>query len=148
MELPPPEHYPDDGRRWVRLRLDKPYARNLFGIELLALDRGSVTLAVAFRDEFGFAPGIFQGAVTSALAEYAAAWAASSLMDKGWTNLTLEQTIHFTGLAEGQRLVAEGSVVSAGRTISISRSEVFAEKDGKRTLCAVMTQTNRHAMQR
>jgi acyl-coenzyme A thioesterase PaaI-like protein len=38
-------------------------------------------------------------------------------------------------------LVAEAEVVKPGRTLAITRGEVYAEREGKRTLCAVMQQT-------
>jgi acyl-coenzyme A thioesterase PaaI-like protein len=43
--------------------------------------------------------------------------------------------------ADGEKLVARGQVVKAGRTLVISRAEVFAVKDGKEILCALMQQT-------
>jgi acyl-coenzyme A thioesterase PaaI-like protein len=38
-------------------------------------------------------------------------------------------------------LVAEAEVVKPGRTLAITRGEVYAERAGKRTLCAIMQQT-------
>mgnify|MGYP000939291034 FL=1 len=43
--------------------------------------------------------------------------------------------------ADGQLLIAEGSVVRYGRTLIVTKAEVFAVKDGKKTLCALMQQT-------
>jgi uncharacterized protein (TIGR00369 family) len=135
----------DNARKWIEERLAKPYARDLFGIELVSTEQGRVVIALPYREALSFRPGAFQGAITTAMAEYAAAWSAASLLSEGWSNLTIDQTIHFTGAAEGDRLVAEGSVISPGRSVTISKAEVFVEKGGARTLCAVMTQTNRHA---
>ena len=55
--------------------------------------------------------------------------------------LTVEYKINLLAPAEGDRLVAEGFVVKPGRTLAITRGEVHAEKDGKRTLVALMQQT-------
>ena len=41
----------------------------------------------------------------------------------------------------GERLVAAAEVVKPGKTLAITRGEVYAEREGKRTLCAIMQQT-------
>lgn len=124
--------------------LDRPYARDFFRLELVRLERGCVELAIANRPELGHRPGAFQGAITTALGEYAASWSALTLIPADWNSLTLEQSIHFTGPAEGERLIAVGSVLSPGRSISVCRAEIVCEKNGVRHPCGTMTQTNRH----
>ena len=133
-----------DSLERVRRLLERPYARDFFHLELVKLDIGHVELAIANRPELGHRPGAFQGAITTALGEYATAWSALTLIPADWNSVTLEQSIHFTGPAEGDRLIAVGSVLSPGRSISVCRAEVFCEKDGVRRPCGTMTQTNRH----
>jgi acyl-coenzyme A thioesterase PaaI-like protein len=55
--------------------------------------------------------------------------------------LTVEYKMNLVAPADGEKLVARGQVVKAGRTLVISRAEVFAVKDGKEILCALMQQT-------
>ena len=43
--------------------------------------------------------------------------------------------------ADGDKLIARGKVVRPGRTLIITQAEVFAVKNGKETLCALMQQT-------
>jgi acyl-coenzyme A thioesterase PaaI-like protein len=43
--------------------------------------------------------------------------------------------------ADGEKLVARGEVVRPGRTLIVTKAEVFAIKDGKEVLCALMQQT-------
>jgi len=43
--------------------------------------------------------------------------------------------------ADGEKLIARGQVVRLGRTLIVTKAEVFAFKDGKETLCALMQQT-------
>jgi acyl-coenzyme A thioesterase PaaI-like protein len=43
--------------------------------------------------------------------------------------------------AAGERLIAEAQVVKPGRTLAITRGEVYGETGEKRTLCAIMQQT-------
>lgn len=133
-----------DYRDRMQDRLATPVVRFL-GIALDALEPGRVTLRLESRQELGHAPGWFQGTITSALAEFAAAWSGASLMPASWTNLTLDQTIKFVGAARGGRLIARGSVVKPGRSISTTMAEVFVQREGEEHLCAIMLQTNRHA---
>ncbi|MEO5641128.1 MAG: PaaI family thioesterase [Sphingomicrobium sp.] len=122
----------------------KPYAR-LFGIEIIDIRAGAVTLSLTSRSELGHRPGWFQGAITSALGEYAASWSTISLADPDCETVTLEQSIRFVGAARGERLIAVGRMIAQGRSISTAAADIFAERDGKRTLCAVLSLTNRHA---
>lgn len=51
--------------------------------------------------------------------------------------------IHNVAPAVGTRLIAIGTAVSVGKTIAVSRAEVFAENDGVFTLVCVATTTGR-----
>lgn len=133
----------DEAAAFVARALARPYARDLFGIELVSVAPGAVTLALPHRPQFEHAPGCFQGTVTSALAELAASYSAATASDAGYDHMTVQQSINFIGAGRGCRLVAEGKVVSSGATTSVSMADVFAEDDD-RHLCAMMTMTMRH----
>jgi acyl-coenzyme A thioesterase PaaI-like protein len=55
--------------------------------------------------------------------------------------LSVEFKLNLIAPAKGERLVAEGSVVKNGRTLVITRGDVYAEEGGRRTLVAIMQQT-------
>jgi len=55
--------------------------------------------------------------------------------------LTTEFKINLLAPAKGDRIVAIGKVVKAGRTLTLSQSEVFAETGGKSKLIALLTAT-------
>ena len=55
--------------------------------------------------------------------------------------MTVEYKLNLIAPAAGTRLLAEAEVVKPGRTLAITRGEVYAESEGKRTLCAIMQQT-------
>ena len=52
---------------------------------------------------------------------------------------TTPSVVAFT--KDGERLVARGEVIRPGRTLIITKAEVFAVKAEEWTLCAVMQQT-------
>jgi uncharacterized protein (TIGR00369 family) len=91
----------------------------------------------AVSQQHGF---VHAGAV-SAIADSAAGYAALSLMPAGVGVLTAEFKINLLAPAAGDRLVARGRVVKAGRTLTLAQAEVFAEANGQEKLVALLTAT-------
>ncbi|MFV0646012.1 MAG: PaaI family thioesterase [Sphingomonadaceae bacterium] len=133
----------DDAAERVRAMLRKPYAR-LFGFELVEAKAGAVTLGLPYRESLGHAPDWFEGVVTSAIATLAASYSGNTAATAGWGHLVIEQSVQFVGPASGDRLVALGEVIAAGKTISHCASQTFVERDGARHLCARSALTMRH----
>ncbi len=102
---------------------------------------GLVEIAIrpdpAISQQHGF---IHAGAV-SAIADSAAGYAALSLMPAGRGVLTTEYKINLLAPAAGDRILARGRVVKAGRTLTLAQTEVFAERDGREKLIALLTAT-------
>lgn len=85
--------------------------------------------------------GYVHGGVVGMIADSAAGYAANTLTSADTGVLTVEYKMNLLAPADGQLLIAEGSVVRYGRTLIVTKAEVFAVKDGKKTLCALMQQT-------
>ncbi len=93
--------------------------------------------APAISQQHGF---VHAGALT-AIADTAAGYAALSLMPPGRGVLTAELKINLIAPAVGERILARGKVVKAGRTLTLVQAEVFAESGGEEKLVALMTAT-------
>ena len=91
----------------------------------------------AISQQHGF---VHAGAVT-AIADSTAGYAALSLMPAGRGVLSVEYKINLLAPAVGDRIVARGSVVRAGRTLTVAQASVFAEIDGDERLIAILTAT-------
>ena len=91
----------------------------------------------AISQQHGF---VHAGAV-SAIADSAAGYAALSLMPPDRDVLTTEFKINLVAPAAGDRILARGMVVKAGRTLTLVQSEVFAEIKGREKLIALLTAT-------
>ena len=91
----------------------------------------------AISQQHGF---VHAGAV-SAIADSAAGYAALSLMPPGRGVLTTEFKINLVAPAAGDRILARGRVVKAGRTLTLAQAEVFAESEGRERLVAFLTAT-------
>jgi uncharacterized protein (TIGR00369 family) len=85
--------------------------------------------------------GFVHGGVIGMIADSAAGYAAMTLVSASASVLTVEYKMNLVAPADGEMLVARGAVVRPGRTLIVTRAEVFAVRDGKETLCALMQQT-------
>jgi len=91
----------------------------------------------AISQQHGF---VHAGAV-SAIADTAAGYAALTLMPPGHGVLTTEFKINLLAPAVGDRILARGRVVKAGRTLTLAQTEVFADNNGQERLIALLTAT-------
>ena len=93
--------------------------------------------ARAISQQHGF---VHAGAV-SAIADTAAGYAALSLMPPDRGVLTTEFKINLVAPALGERILARGKVVKAGRTLTLAQTEGFAVSSGQEKLIALLTAT-------
>lgn len=111
------------------------------GATLESISAGVVEIALrphaSISQQHGF---VHAGAVT-AIADSAAGYAALTLMPSGTGVLSTEFKINLLAPAVGDRIVARGRVVKAGRTLTVAQTEVFAETGGEEKLIALLTAT-------
>lgn len=113
----------------------------MISAELTCLMPGRCTIAIPFTETVGQQHGFFHGGIIGAIADTAGGYAAMTLLPVGSEVLTLEFKINFLRPASGDRLSAEGLVLRAGRSVCVTRVDVFAERDGQRALCAALQQS-------
>lgn len=75
------------------------------------------------------------------IADSAGGYAAYTLMPADASVLTVEYKMNILAPGDGELLVAQGEVLKAGKTLVISRAEVYVVKDGREVHCASMQQT-------
>jgi uncharacterized protein (TIGR00369 family) len=115
---------------------------DLLGARIVEVGKGTCEIEVAFRDELTQQQRYFHGAVTGAITDSAGGYAALTLAPPDREVLTVEYKVNFLAPAWGERLVARGKVVSAGRRLLVCKAEVFAvSAEGEETPCAVLQQT-------
>ena len=85
--------------------------------------------------------GFVHGGVVGMIADSAAGYAAMTMVPATASVLTVEYKMNLVAPADGEKLIARGKAVRPGRTLIITQAEVFAVKDGRETLCALMQQT-------
>jgi uncharacterized protein (TIGR00369 family) len=111
------------------------------GASLETITSGQVEIVLLPKPEVTQQHGFVHAGAVSAIADTAAGYAALSVMPRDRGVLTTEFKINLLAPATGERIVARGKVVKAGRTLIVAQTEVFAETEGKQRLIALLTAT-------
>ena len=127
--------------RRVRESFARQGAMRLFGARLTEVRPGFCAIELPYRADLAQQHGYVHAGIVGAIVDSAGGYAGFTLFPEDASVLTVEYKLTLLAPAEGERLVAQAEVVKPGRTLAITRGEVFAEAGGKRTLCAIMQQT-------
>jgi uncharacterized protein (TIGR00369 family) len=125
----------------VRASFARQQIMALIGAELAVVEPGYTEIHLPHRPEITQQHGFIHGGVVGTIADSAAGYAANTLTPADTSVLTVEYKINLIAPADGERLVARGEVIKPGRTLIITRAEVYAIKNAQWTLCALMQQT-------
>jgi len=131
---------PDYATR-VRTSFARQRAMRLIGARLIELGPGYCAIELPCHEGLSQQHGYVHAGIVGAIVDSAGGYAGFTLFPADASVLTVEYKLNLIAPAAGERLVAEGHVVKPGRTLVITRGEVYAEAGGNRTLCAVMQQT-------
>ncbi len=127
------------------LRIRASFARQglmkTLGATLGSISPGQVEIALRADPAISQQHGFVHAGAVSAIADTAAGYAALSLMPRGMGVLTTEFKINLVSPAIGDRIIARGRVVKAGRTLTLALTEVFAAGGGQERLVALLTAT-------
>lgn len=140
-ELPQLQPRDPDYAARVRASFNLQQAMALIGAELPVVEPGYAEIHLPHRAEITQQHGYIHGGVVGMIADSAAGYAASTLTPADASVLTVEYKMNLVAPADGQRLVARGEVIRPGRTLIVTRADVYAIRDEQWTLCAVMQQT-------
>lgn len=125
----------------VRASFNLQNAMALIGAQMAVVEPGYTEIHLPYREGITQQHGFIHGGVVGMIADSAAGYAANTLTSADASVLTVEYKINLIAPADGERLVARGEVIRPGRTLIITKAEVFAVKAEEWTLCAVMQQT-------
>lgn len=125
----------------VTASFNRQNAMHLIRATLQVVEHGRTEIHVPQWDGIEQQHGFVHGGVVGMIADSAAGYAAMSIVAVTASVLTVEYKINLVAPADGEKLIARGQVVRAGRTLIVTKADVFAVKKGKETLCALMQQT-------
>lgn len=125
----------------VRESFDRQNAMHLIQATLPLVEHGRTEIHLPHWHGVEQQHGFVHGGVVGMIADSAAGYAAMTMVPPSASVLTVEYKMNLMAPADGEKLIARGEVVRSGRTLIVTRAEVFAVKDGKESLCALMQQT-------
>jgi uncharacterized protein (TIGR00369 family) len=125
----------------VRESFARQAAMRLIGARLAEVRPGYCAIELPCREDLTQQHGYVHAGIVAAIADSAGGYAGFTLFPEEASVLTVEYKLNLLAPAGGERLVAEAQVVKPGRTLAITRGEVYSETAGGRKLCAIMQQT-------
>lgn len=115
--------------------------RETIGARLTRVAPGEADVELPFRDDLTQQNGFLHAGIVSTVLDSACGYAAFTLMPAEAGVLSIEFKVNLLAPARGERVIARGRVVRAGRTISVCTADAFAIQDGAERHVATMTAT-------
>lgn len=84
---------------------------------------------------------VVHGGMVAVIADSASGLAGISLLPPADGVLSIEFKINLLGPGRGQRMIARGEVLKAGRTVIIAKADVYCVDNGIETHTAILTNT-------
>ena len=125
----------------VRASFDRQVFMSTLGARLVRVEPGEVDLELPVRAELTQQHGFLHAGALASVADSACGYAALSLMPPGAAVLSVEFKINMLAPAAGDRVLAKGRVIRAGRTVTVCWGEVFALSGPTERLVATMVGT-------
>ena len=129
----------------IETRIKNSFARQglmaTLGASVTSVAPGMVELSAPIQPSTSQQHGAGHAGLTFALADSAAGYAALTMMEQDREVMTVEAKINLMAPALGDRLIARGKVVRAGRRLTIVQTEVFAIKGEVETCIAILQGT-------
>jgi len=127
--------------RRVRDSFERQTVMATLGATLERVAPGEVDLALPYRADLAQQHGFLHAGILATILDSACGYAAFSLMPADAAVLSIEFKINMLSPAAGDRFVARGRVVRAGRTITVSHADGFAIGAHGEKLVATMVGT-------
>ncbi len=126
-------------------RVRESFARQTFmttlGASLVHVEPGEVLIALPFNERLTQQHDFLHAGVVASVLDSACGYAALTLMEPGAGVMSVEFKVNLMAPAAGNRFVAVGRVVRAGRTLTVCQGELRAVQDEGEVVVALMQAT-------
>jgi len=139
--MPPFEPQNPDFSQAVRESFAAQRIMATLGAALGRVAPGAIEIELPFRADLTQQHGFLHAGVVATVLDSACGYAAFSLMPPGTGVLTVEFKTNLLAPARGDLLVARGTVIRSGRTITVCQAEALMRSDGVETTVATMLAT-------
>src|SRR5258708_11912758 len=115
---------------------------DLIGAELSLIQAGIIEISLPYRADLAQQNGFVHAGIITTIADSACGYAAYSLMPAGSDVLAVEFKVNLLRPARGEKFVAHAEVIKPGRTLTVTRADVFGiTSDCRPELIATMLGT-------
>jgi len=125
----------------VRRSFDRQQFMTTLGATLARVAPGEVDIELRTREALTQQHGFLHAGALASIADSACGYAALSLMPPGAAVLSIEFKINMLAPAAGDRVLARGRVIRAGKTITVCWGEVIAHDGDRERTVATMVAT-------
>jgi uncharacterized protein (TIGR00369 family) len=127
--------------RRIRRSFGEQRVMSAIGASLGDIEAGAVDIVLPFRDDLTQQDGFLHAGIIATIADSACGYAAYTLMPATARVLSIEFKVNLLAPAVGERMIARGRVLRAGKTITVCRADVTAIIDRQEKLIASMQGT-------
>lgn len=125
----------------VRENFNRQTMMHTIGAVMARVEPGLVAIELPFRADLCQQNGFLHGGVVTMIADSACGYAASTLVPADQDVLAVEFKVNLLSPAVGDKLIAVGRVIRAGRTLTVCAAEVTAYSKDVNKVVAVMQGT-------
>lgn len=111
------------------------------GATMPEVSPGEITIELPFREDLTQQHGYMHAGIITAIVDTACGFAAMTLTPPGAEILSVEFKINLLSPAKGERFIARGQVIKAGRTLIVCEGEASAIFEGQEKKIASMLAT-------
>lgn len=126
---------------YVRLKIDRNKFMQEIGFKIDDIKEGTVTGELVVSEMHEQQNGFVHGGVISTLCDMACGFAAYSLVAEGVQVFTTEIKVSYLRPGIGQKILAKGWVLKAGKMFHNCEAELYAENNGEQKLIAKASST-------
>jgi uncharacterized protein (TIGR00369 family) len=130
-----------DFERRVRESFSRQHVMSMIGASLSRVEPGAVDIVLPYRDDLTQQDGYIHAGILTTVADSACGYAAYTLMPAGAAVLSVEFKVNLLRPAAAEVFVAEARVLKAGKTLTVTRGDVYGMTAGESRLVATMLAT-------
>ncbi|HEX8493709.1 MAG TPA: PaaI family thioesterase [Pyrinomonadaceae bacterium] len=125
----------------VRESFGRQRVMQLIGAALKRVEPGIVDIELSYREDLTQQNGYIHAGIITTIADSACGYAAYTLMPAGSQVLSVEFKVNLLRPAAGERFVAEGRVMKAGGTLTVTGCDVYGWAGEEVKMIATMLAT-------
>lgn len=125
----------------IRESFAKQKIMQTLGAKLIAVTPGKVIIELPFHEKLTQQHGFLHAGVIATVVDSACGYAALSLLPVDTAVLSIEFKINMLSPAKGEKLIAIGEIIRAGRNVTVCQGEAISVDNGIEKKSAIMQAT-------